>query len=350
MASSPEARRRTPVLGAFFEGWRRALRAPALTAGALAATLLVALPLGLVMADAIEAHLGRSLAAERAAAGWDEGWATEFAAQAQGIGRTLTHEFLGFGGTLAIVSDIADRQSLEPALAVAAAGSVLLWIFLSGGMLDRLARGRPIRTQQFFAACGVFFVRFVRLGVIVGAVYWALFRWLHPYLFDSLYARLTRDVTAETTGVLIRVGLYAVFGSAIALVSLVADFAKVRAVVEDRRSMVGALGASLRFVRRRFFRTAGLYLVNAVAFLIILRLWLPVAPSAAVSPAMAFLVTEIYLVARIWARLAFMGSELAFFQGELAHAGYTAAPDPVWPDSPAAEAIDNLTRGAHSGS
>jgi hypothetical protein len=33
-----------------------------------------------------------------------------------------------------------------------------------------------------------------------------------------------------------------------------------------------------------------------------------------------------------------------FFQGELAHAQYTAAPDPVWPDSPAAEALDNLRR------
>jgi hypothetical protein len=27
------------------------------------------------------------------------------------------------------------------------------------------------------------------------------------------------------------------------------------------------------------------------------------------------------------------------FQGRLAHAGYTAAPPAVWPDSPAAEAI-----------
>jgi len=35
----------------------------------------------------------------------------------------------------------------------------------------------------------------------------------------------------------------------------------------------------------------------------------------------------------------FWASETALFQGRLAHAGYVAAAKPVWPDSPAAEAI-----------
>ena len=54
-------------------------------------------------------HLGSSVEAERALAGWHAGWATEFGAQAQGLGRTFTHEILGFGGTLAIVSRFVDR-------------------------------------------------------------------------------------------------------------------------------------------------------------------------------------------------------------------------------------------------
>ena len=36
-------------------------------------------------------------------------------------------------------------------------------------------------------------------------------------------------------------------------------------------------------------------------------------------------------LARVWARLAFMASEVVFFQGELAHADYTAAPEPSGP-------------------
>ena len=38
-------------------------------------------------------------------------------------------------------------------------------------------------------------------------------------------------------------------------------------------------------------------------------------------------------------KLQFMASQTALFQRSLAHAGYTAAPEPRWPDSPAAETI-----------
>jgi hypothetical protein len=348
MPSSPEAR--STVLGAFLEGWRRVIRAPSVTAAVWLATFLFALPLGIVMGSMIEGYLGSSLEADPAATGWNEGWAAEFAQQAQGsagggLGRTFTHEILGFGGTIAIASDFIDHKPLNPAIAGAVAAYVALWVFLSGGILDRLARARPIRTPAFFSACGVYFVRFLRLAVVVGAAYWALFRWLHPFLFGRLYSRLTRDMTVERNAIVLRATLYGVFLLALMLVSLVADYAKVRAVVEDRRSMVGAIAASARFIRRRPLRTTGLYLLNAVALLVILRLWLQTAPSASAAVWQALLITQIYLLGRIWAKLAFMASEVVFFQGELAHADYTALPLPIWPDSPAAEAIANLTSG-----
>lgn len=306
--------------------------------------MLLALPLGMVMKDAIESHLGSSLQADRAAEEWNAGWAAEFGAQAQGVARTFTQEFLGFGGTLSILSDLSDREPMNTALAWAVAASIGVWMFLWGGIMDRLARARPVRAAHFFAACGVYFVRFLRLGLIVGAAYWALFAWLHPWLFDDVYHRLTRDMTLERNGIIVRALLYLVFFSLVAIVNVIADFAKVRAVVEDRRSMLGAIGASLRFIRRRVVRVIGLYLLNGIAFLVILRLWLQVAPSADASVWFALLVSEIYLLARVWARLSFMASEIVFFQGELAHAQYTALPDPIWPDSPAVEAIDNLSR------
>ena len=333
-------RRRTPILGAFLEGWRRVWRAPALAIGALGASFLLALPLGLVMERALKAHLGSSVEADAAATGWNAGWAAEFGAQAQGVGQTFNYEFLGFGGTLAIISGIADRVALDPALAAAAVMSIALWVFLSGGVIDRLARGRPVGAAHFFGACGVYFWRFLRLAVFIGAAYWVLFRWLHPFLFGRVYHHFTRDMTQEMSGIALRTLLYAVFLIAVAFVSVVADFAKTRAVVEDRRSMVGAIGAALRFIRRRPFRVTGLYLLNGIAFIVILRLWLQSAPPATAPAWFALLVTQLYLLLRVWAKLAFMASEVVFFQGELAHAEYSKTPEIVWPDSPAAEAID----------
>ena len=320
------------------------INAPALAVSILLATFLCALPMALVMKDSIERHLGDSLEADAALSGWNTTWAAEFSAQSSGLGSTFTHEILGFGGTMAIVSNLFDNVALTREMALAVAVYIALWIFLSGGVLDRLSRGRPVRAAAFFSACGVYFMRFLRLGVVIGIAYWVLFRWLHPFLFGTIYDRLTRDMTEERDAIVLRGALYLIFALALMLVSVVADFAKVRAVVEDRHSMLGALGASLRFIRRRFFRVAGLYLLNVIALLVILRLWLQVAPSAGTAPWLALLIGQVYLLMRVWAKLAFMASETVYFQGELAHAGYTAAPDPVWPDSPAAEALGNFRR------
>ncbi len=333
---------RATVLGAFLEGWRRALAAPAITLGVLAALFLMALPLGLALRGMLVEHLGSSVVAERAAWGWEAGWAAEFAAQAQGLGRTFTHEILGFGGTLSIIGGFFDAKPLPPVVAGAAAAYAVLWIFLSGGILDRFARARPVRTAAFFASCGVFFWRFLRLGVMVGAAYWALFAWLHPFLFGTLWNSWTAGMTTEREAMAVRAGLYLVFALALALVSLIADYAKVRAVVEDRRSMISALGASMRFLRRRPFRVFGLYLLSALASIVVVRVWFTAAPSAWASVPVAFLLTQVYLLFRVWAKLAWMAGEVVFFQGELAHATYTAAPLQMWPDSPAAEAIENL--------
>jgi hypothetical protein len=348
MPSSPEAPQvrasPTPVFGAFLEGWRRVFRAPVLAAAVLGATFLYALPMAALIRGSIASHLGSSLEADAAAAGWNAGWAAEFEAQAKGLERTFTFEILGFGATVATVSRLLDNEPLNPALTIAVAGYIALWIFLSGGILDRLARGRPVRTGAFFSACGTYFVRFLRLAVIVGGTYWALFHWVHPWMFETLYNTWTRDMSAERNAIFLRGGLYLAFLLALAFVNLVADYAKVRAVVEDRRSMISALSSSLRFIRRRFLRTIGLYLLNVAAALVIVRLWMSAAPPATVAPWLALLIAQVYLLFRVWARLAFMASETVFFQGELAHAQYTAAAEPLWPDSPAAEAIENLTR------
>jgi hypothetical protein len=320
------------------------LHAPALAASIAAATFLFALPMALAVSRAIEQHFGASVEAERALQGWHAGWAAEFGASAQGLARTFTHEVLGFGGTLATLSGLLDRVPLSPPLVAAVAAYLGLWVFLTGGILDRLARGRPIGSSAFFAACGRCVWRLLRVAGLAGGAYYVTFAWLHPLLFGRVFNALTRDATEERDVVAARAALYVVFLLVLLAIGVVSDFAKVRVVVEDRRSAVGAFAASLRFIRRRVLRTLALYLLNLVALAIILRLWLQVAPDAAAATWVVLLTGQVYLLARIWARLAFMASEAVFFQGELAHAQYTAAPDPIWPDSPAVEALDNLRR------
>jgi hypothetical protein len=115
----------------------------------------------------------------------------------------------------------------------------------------------------------------------------------------------------------------------------------VRAVVEDRRSVVGAITAAVRFIASTPAAIA-LYAMNFALFVIVVVIYAIVAPGAGsvgVSMWVGLAVSEIYIAARLWVKLVFWASEVALFQQRFAHAGYVAAPTPVWPDSPAAEAI-----------
>jgi len=82
-----------------------------------------------------------------------------------------------------------------------------------------------------------------------------------------------RDLTVERTAFVIRVLLYLVFGALLAAVNLLFDYAKVRAVVEDRRSMIGALVSAARFAARRPGRVAGLYLLTGVLYFAVVALY-----------------------------------------------------------------------------
>jgi hypothetical protein len=217
-------------------------------------------------------------------------------------------------------------------------------MFVAGGLIDRYARDRATRAAGFFAAAGVYFPRFARLAVVQGVVYGFLFAGLHPYLFERVFHRLTREMAVEREAFAVRAGLYVVFGLVLASANLVFDYAKVRAVVEDRRSMIGALGAAVRFVRRNPAAWV-VFLLNFATFAGCLLLYALIAPGASgPSIGWVFAVGQLYILARLWAKLAFWASETALFQARLAHAGYTARPEPAWPDSPAAEAITRLAR------
>jgi hypothetical protein len=332
------------VTQAWRDGLRRVRRAPALIVGLWSATVLLALPMALVLRGTIAAHLGASLAAERAADGMNFDWWNEFLAQTGGLGQTFVPSILGFAAVLRNVSTIADGPSLPLAIAAVVFGNTLLSLFLLGGVLDRLARDRRVGASGFFATCGRFAFRFVRLGVLAALIYWALFDWLHPLLLDTIYGRLTRDLTVERTAFLYRLTLYLLFAIPLAAVNLWFDYAKVRMVVEDRRSAFGALAASARFIRRHPGATLGLYLLNALAFLLVLGAYALVAPGAWSGGwvLVGFAIAQVYIALRVAARLLFAASQIALFQSRLAHAGYVAAPFPAWPESAAAEAVRPL--------
>ena len=80
-------------------------------------------------------------------------------------------------------------------------------------------------------------------------------------------------------------------------------------------------------------------------FLAVLLAYAFLAPGAGSGDTLSFgymvLAGQAYIAARLAVRLAFGATAVAIVQDRLAHTGYTSTPLPVWPDSPAVEAVSS---------
>jgi hypothetical protein len=201
-------------------------------------------------------------------------------------------------------------------------------MFVSGGALDRLARNRPTRTAAFFAASGVHFFRFLRLGALLAVPSWLLL-W-------ATGMTTQRSVVAAAVPML-----------ALTIWNAIGDYAKVRIVVEDRHSAIGALAGAVRFIGRHPLQTLALYLLNGIVMILAVIIWQRPVVDSITSEWRLLIVYTVSLLLQILVRLSFMASSVALFQSKLAHADYVAAPLPMWPDSPSAEALENLIVSRH---
>src|SRR6187401_3137292 len=175
------------MLSAFIDGLNRVKRAPWLVIGVWLSTLLLALPLALILQQQIAGHLGSSMAAQAAADGVNYDWWNEFFAHTSGVGASFVPAIIGFAAVIKNLSTVADTPAMPTVIDVTVVFYMLVSLFLAGGVIDRLARDHDVGAGAFFSACGVYFVRFMRLGAIAGIVYWMIFGPYHAWLFDDLY-------------------------------------------------------------------------------------------------------------------------------------------------------------------
>ena len=125
---------------------------------------------------------------------------------------------------------------------------------------------------------------------------------------------------------------------------MIFDYAKVRAVVEDRRSMLGALDAAVGFIRRNYGaggRAVRRGLSAVRRWSSPATRWSRPAPAAARTMGwIAFAIGQVYIAARLWVKLVFWAQRDVAFSGAAWRTPATPrAPAPTWPDSPAADAI-----------
>ena len=297
------------ALAAYRDGWARVLHAPWLLVGLTAAALAIVVP-GV----------------------WDTG---ELGWRSATVAGDVTMVIGGAIETAVDTWEFADRGS-EPSTWLLTIVALVVGSFIAGGVLDRYARQRPVDARTFWGVSGELAGRLLRLHALAALALLAIER-----LLAWLPAGFVGSVGVGDSLPAIELRDFLRFPLALTVLAFV-DAARVRLVVERRRSVIFALAAGARYLRRHATTVASLYalLLATEAVVLLLVAVLALTASTAVAGEEGFAIASQLLSAALVLPALLSGAALtALFQSLLAHAAYVAPPRLVWPDSPAVETL-----------
>jgi hypothetical protein len=219
------------------------------------------------------------------------------------------------------------------AAAIAAAGlfSILVNSVLAGGVLAHFRD--PLLTQGLGDFCRDtvrYAWRMIRLLVIGLICYWIVFRLLNQSL-SGLVDRWTESATNDHTVFWAHLPVVLLTLTGVIFVNLVMDYAKVKLVLDDESSAIGAFLASLGFSLGRLRKALTVYLVPALLGLALLVLYRLVVPWDAIHTslgnaggwryseplvlAVLFIGQQVIMLGRYWFRVATWASEWSYYSG-----------------------------------
>lgn len=201
---------------------------------------------------------------------------------------------------------------------IPASGSAVLvffifMLFMTGGILSSYANEYSLSTREFFANCGAFFWRSVRLFFFLAIVLTPIVIGARAVLQQA--GKVITDAAGEKTGY-----WFALLAILLTLFMMMAvrlwfDMAQVRAVVEDKSAMARTAIEAFKVTFSDFGSLFWIYLrISFLAWLALaVGLWLWVRLSGGVAIIMLEIVLLWWVGTRMWQR----ASEVAWYQSRL---------------------------------
>lgn len=269
--------------------------------GLVLVVLATNLTLALVVAAPLAIQLERDLAHTGASGsmmyGFDYEWWEPWSEKQEGPSRNLGPDLLGPGFAFKSLDALVRGQlpaGLFPDAPETRRGDVDVWskksadvdptilgvavvymvaqIFLVGGLLGVFRSPRGGWTVRGLAhGSGFYFGRMFRVSLLALAGAGVVFALNLP--FARWVDDLAREAVSERTALALLLGRHAVLLGALLLVHMVASYARVILVVEDRKSALLASLSSVGFCLRHFFAAAAQYVVVIAVGLVLLGLW-----------------------------------------------------------------------------
>ena len=150
------------LIEALVEGFNRILRAGKIILWVYLFSFFLVLGPTLIVSEVIEESLGQSLISEDLSAGFNDAWYREFRSAAKGFGESFRFSIVGVGAILDGVDGFLSGKIFQETLAVFCLGILYLviWIFLSGGVLHLYNTNDPVTFGHFMKGAGIYFFRF----------------------------------------------------------------------------------------------------------------------------------------------------------------------------------------------
>ena len=193
-----------------------------------------------------------------------------------------------------------------------------LQVFLNGGVVGRLL-DREGRTtlEPFFADCGRYFWRYVRI-FLISLVFLVLTFGVILKLLSALIRPAAESAVTEWLPLVLSNLHFLVALLLLSVVRMIVDYARIAVVADGEAKVLRALRHALKFLGKRFFKAWAIYLLlvlltlfGTVVFYVVLGRF--AAPG--VAGVVAGLVwMQLYLLFRIWMRTVLVSAQAEYYR------------------------------------
>jgi hypothetical protein len=283
--------------------------------------LVLALILTIPLFTTLQDDFGRHEIRTEWVSGFGMDWWASLDLETAGLEKTVQPSLTsGWGRTLEAIEPVLTGR-VEPLgiwILVMAVVYLVVSAFLNGGLVAFFAdEKRDFTIQRYFSFSSYYFHHFIALATTAVLAFALLYWFVVPAWFDLIGA-LTTDTSSGMMRTLLHLLGYAIWFFILILIDMIFDYAKFILVDQKKESAWASIGLAATFVVGHLGQTLRLYCL-LVALAVVLTLGM--AGLESVLPQGQFflilvivLIHQVFLLAKIWLRLVFYGSQFRLYQ------------------------------------
>jgi len=308
------------VFKSFLQGWGRVSKFKKMWLFLFLVNILFALLLAIPMQDTLKSSFGNSLVEDNMRKGYDYRWYRHFQYEGKGLSNAFFAYVSGWGAIVENLEKLVSGELFAQHFSLMTVGIIymVLNIFFMGGIIGLYnTPDAKFTFAQFFSQAGTYFWRFIRLFIISLPFYILLVYMLRGWLSMTIF-RSTIDMNIQWPSFLLNLGVNLLALFLLCLINMIFDYAKISTVAQQGKSMLRQTARAIKFVFKNFSKTLRLYYLLFIVGIILVAIYALIEPrfdqAILASLIFIFLIQQLFILGKIWIRLAFYARQLELFK------------------------------------